>query len=175
MPRKLTAVLAAIAFVATVYLANWLVLNVGPVRVWPTSLLAPAGVYVVGLAFLLRDTVQRFGGQLLALAAIVAGTALSTIVSPSLAFASGAAFAVSELVGLLLFLLLGGTTGGRARTGIAVATASVVAAAADSYVFLSLAPLPLSFFPGQVVAKVCVTLVALPFVLTARRRLVPAT
>src|SRR5438046_6509318 len=63
MTRRTVALAAAVAFVGTVYLANWLVQHVGPIRVWPTTLLAPAGVYMIGLAFLLRDTVQRFSGQ----------------------------------------------------------------------------------------------------------------
>ena len=45
--RRLTIGLAAVGFVATVYFANWLVDHYGPIRVWPTHLLAPAGVYVV--------------------------------------------------------------------------------------------------------------------------------
>ena len=57
--RRVVTASAFVAFVATVYLANWLVRHVGPVRVWPTTLLAPAGVYMIGLAFLLRDTLQR--------------------------------------------------------------------------------------------------------------------
>ena len=133
--RRLTALTAAVAFVGTVYLANWLVQHVGPIRVWPTELLAPAGVYMIGLAFLLRDTVQRFSGQLLALAAIAVGTGLSVLVSPTLALASGAAFAASELVGLAVFWVGGGNIGGPVRTGAAVIAASLVAAAIDSYVF----------------------------------------
>lgn len=168
--RKAVALAAAVAFVATVYLANWLVQHVGPIRVWPTTLLAPAGVYMIGLAFLLRDTIQRFSGQMLALAAIAVGTALSVFVSPTLALASGAAFAASEITGLALFWMIGGNRGGPAQTGTAVVVASVVAAAIDSYVFLSIAFHSLAFFNGQFVAKLSVTVLALPFVLLARRR-----
>src|SRR5919197_5302746 len=95
--------LASLAFVATVYFANWLVNHYGPIRVWPTDLLAPAGVYVIGLAFLLRDTVQRLAGQALALILIAVGTGLTALfVSTSLAGASAAAFAASEMLGLAL-------------------------------------------------------------------------
>jgi len=170
MTRRTVALAAAVAFVGTVYLANWLVQHVGPIRVWPTELLAPAGVYMIGLAFLLRDTVQRFSGQLLALAAIAVGTGLSVLVSPTLALASGAAFAASELVGLAVFWVGGGNIGGPLRTGAAVVAASLVAAAIDSYVFLSIAFHSLAFFEGQFVAKVSVVALALPFVLAARRR-----
>lgn len=175
--RRTTAWIAAVLFVFTVYAANWLVNHYGPIRVWPTDLAAPAGVYVVGVAFLLRDTVQRLMGQWLALAAIAAGTALSVLVNPHLALASGCAFAVSEIIGLAIFRGLGGNVGGPRRLWIAVVVASLAAAALDSYVFLALAPQLVpgldnvhAFFEGQFVAKVSVTILALPFVLFARRR-----
>ena len=170
MPKRPILILAGAAFVATVYFANWLVDHVGPIRVWPTTLLAPAGVYVIGLAFLLRDTVQRFGGQLLALGLIAAGTGLSALVSPTLALASAAAFAASETLGLALFWASGGNVGGPPRLTLAVVLSSLAAAALDSYVFLSIAFHSLAFWQGQFVAKVSVTALALPFVLGARRR-----
>ncbi len=181
--RRLTLICASVAFVATVWLANWLVNHYGPIRVWPTNLRAPAGVYAVGLAFLLRDTCQRFGGQKLALGLIALGTALSVIVSWQLAFASGSAFAVSEIVGLALFLALGGTIAGPLRLGAAVVVASLAAAALDSFVFLWLAPTFIPgtsnvhlFFEGQFVAKISVLALAVPFVLLARKRYpVPVT
>lgn len=175
--RTVILVAASITFVATVYIANWLVDHYGPIRVWPTTLLAPAGVYVVGLAFLLRDTIQRFGGQMLALALIAAGTLLSVLVSPALALASGLAFAASEVAGLAVFWLAGGNRGGSLQLGWAVILASVTAAAIDSYVFLSLAPTFIpgvdnvsAFFKGQFVAKLSVVALAVPFILIARRR-----
>jgi uncharacterized PurR-regulated membrane protein YhhQ (DUF165 family) len=169
--RRVTAWTAAVLFVGTVYAANWLVNRYGPIRVWPTSLYAPAGVYVVGIAFLLRDTVQRLMGQWLALAAIAIGATLSVFVSPTLALASACAFAASELLGLGIFRALGGNVGGRGRLLGAIVLASVAAAAVDSVVFLWLAFHNLAFFDGQMVAKLSVTVLALPFVLFARKRL----
>lgn len=181
MKQRAIVVTASIAFVASVWFANWLVNHYGPIRVWPTTLMAPAGVYVVGLAFLLRDTVQRFAGQRLALALIALGTVLSVIVSWQLALASGAAFAISEVVGLAVFWAAGGNTSGPKRLSLAVVAASLAAAALDSYVFLSLAPTFVPgtdnvhlFFKGQFVAKVSVLVLAVPFVLLARKRY-PAT
>ncbi len=173
--RSRVAWIAAVLFVFTVYAANWLVNRYGPIRVWPTHLYAPAGVYVVGIAFLLRDTVQRLMGQWLALAAIAVGAVLSVFVSPKLALASACAFAASELLGLSIFRSLGGNTGGRSRLLVAVVIASAAAAALDSVIFLWIAfgwaggvqP----FFEGQLVAKLSVTVLALPFVLFARKRL----
>jgi uncharacterized PurR-regulated membrane protein YhhQ (DUF165 family) len=172
--RIIIAWTAAVLFVVTVYAANWLVNRYGPIRVWPTNLYAPAGVYVVGIAFLLRDTVQRLMGQWLALAAIAIGATLSVFVSPTLALASACAFAASELIGLGVFRMSGGNVGGRARLLGAVTLASICAAAVDSVLFLWIAFHSLAFFDGQMVAKLSVTVLALPFVLFARKRL-PST
>jgi uncharacterized PurR-regulated membrane protein YhhQ (DUF165 family) len=169
--RRNVAWAAAVLFVFTVYAANWLVNKYGPIRVWPTHLYAPAGVYVVGLAFLLRDTVQRLVGQWLALSAILMGAALSLFVSPTLALASACAFAASELLGLGIFRGLGGNVGGRGRLLMAVVLASAAAAAVDSVIFLWLAFHSLAFFDGQLIAKLSVTVLALPFVFFARRRM----
>jgi uncharacterized PurR-regulated membrane protein YhhQ (DUF165 family) len=168
--RRVIIVLASAAFVASVYFANWLVNRYGPINVWPTALMAPAGVYVVGLAFLLRDTIQRFAGQRLAILLIAIGTGLSVFVSPKLALASAAAFAASEITGLGIFWLGGGNTGGTSRLGLAVIASSVAAAAIDSYIFLQIAFGSLAFFGGQFVAKIMVTAIAIPFVLIARKR-----
>lgn len=166
----MTAVAAAGGLVFSVWLANYLVDRYGPIRVWPTDLLAPAGVYVVGVAFLLRDTTQRFSGQALAVLAILIGAGLSAIVSPTLALASATAFLTSELVGLAVFWVLGGNQRGPRGLATAVVAASVAAAALDSYVFLTIAFGDLGFFWGQFVAKTMVVVLALPFVLAARRR-----
>jgi uncharacterized PurR-regulated membrane protein YhhQ (DUF165 family) len=161
--NRVAVAAATVAFVATVYLANWLVDRYGPIRVWPTALLAPAGVYVVGLAFVLRDFVQYQGSRLLALAAIAVGSGLSVLVSPDLALASAAAFAASEVGGLAVFWSLQ-----RASLVAAVAVAGALAAAVDSYVFLSIAFGDLSFFEGQFVAKVGLSLLAAPLVFGLR-------
>ena len=175
--RRATALAAALLFVLTVYLANWLVNRYGPIGFWPTAV--PAGTFVIGLAFLLRDTVQRLEGQTLALAAIAIGTILSAVlVSERLALASATAFIASELVGLTLFWAAGGNHGGPRRLGAAIIGSSLAAAALDSYIFLAIAFGNLAFFGGQFVAKILVVTLALPFVFAARRALptpAPAT
>jgi uncharacterized PurR-regulated membrane protein YhhQ (DUF165 family) len=170
--RRRALVAAGGMFVGCVYLANWLVENVGIINVWPTHLYAPAGVYVIGLAFLLRDTIQRFAGQRLALLLIAAGAGLSALVSPRLALASACAFLASEVLGLGLFWGARGNTAGPAGLAGAVVASSVAAAAVDSLVFLWIAfgRDGLAFWEGQFVAKVMVTALAVPFVLAARRR-----
>ena len=157
MSRRLTALVAAASLVFSVWLANYLVNRYAAIRVWPTDLLAPAGVYVIGLAFLLRDTAQRFGGQTLALAAVAAGAGMSALVSTGLAEASAAGFAASETIGLVFFWLLRGNQAGARGLAIAVVVSSGAAAAVDSYVFLTIAFHSLAFIDGQLVAKLTVT------------------
>ena len=176
--RRIISLIALALFIATVWASNYLVKHVGPIRVWPTDLKAPAGVYTIGAAFLLRDTIQRFSGQLLALFGIAVGCGLSAIlVDAKLAGASIAAFAASEIVGLAIFRGLRGNTGGPPVLGSAVVLAGAAAAALDSYVFLALAPTLVpgldnvhTFFEGQFVAKLMVTTLAIPFILLARKR-----
>ena len=63
-------------------------------------------VLVVGLAFVLRDVVQRELGSTYALGAILVGAVLSGLVAPAtLVFASIAAFAISELAEEYSFIL----------------------------------------------------------------------
>lgn len=165
--RYLIAGAAFVGLLASVYFANYLVQHVGIVRVWPTDLLAPAGVYMAGIAFLFRDTVQRLAGVRWALLGIVVGAALSYTISPTLAGASAVAFAASELVGLVVLWALG------RRLALAVGASQAAAAAVDSVVFLWLAFHSLAFFEGQFVAKVSVLAIAYPVVL-AWRKAVPA-
>src|ERR1700760_3056166 len=104
--------LAFACFLASIPLANWMVLHVGTlcvpqgpclVPVAP-GIMAPSGVLTVGVALVLRDVVQRCLGLRSGLIAIAAGTALSALVAPaSLVFASGTAFALSELVDFAVY------------------------------------------------------------------------
>ena len=97
---------ALIGFIGTISLANWMIHSVGTfcvpdgpcmIPVAP-GIMAPSGVLVVGLAFVLRDIVQRELGSKFAIAAIFVGAALSGLVaSPALVIASIAAFTLSEL------------------------------------------------------------------------------
>src|SRR3954467_8375376 len=111
LPRSIGLV-PFVGFLASIPLANWMILHVGTVcepqgpcliPVAP-GLLAPSGVLTVGAALVLRDVVQRCLGLHWGLAAIAAGTVLSSLVAPtSLVLASGAAFALSELVDFAVY------------------------------------------------------------------------
>jgi queuosine precursor transporter len=150
-----------------VFAANWAINRFGPVSVG-FGLLAPAGVYFAGLAFLVRDTTQRLGGKVLVLAAIAIGAACSALVDTHLALASGIAFLVSELADFAVFT--------RLREGLPASIASnVIGAVLDSYLFLTLAGFGLAFFWGQVVGKLWITApVVLALVLVRARKLASA-
>src|ERR1700684_2454431 len=105
-PRTKFGIIALLAFLACIPLANWLILHVGTICVpngpclvpVAPGLMAPSGVLTVGVALVLRDVVQRCLGLRFGLAAIAIGTVLSAFVAPpSLVIASGVAFALSEL------------------------------------------------------------------------------
>jgi uncharacterized PurR-regulated membrane protein YhhQ (DUF165 family) len=110
--------------------------------------------------------VQRLAGRGVALAAIVAGVALSFVVaSPALAAASAVAFGVSELLDMAVYTPL------QRRTLVgAVVLSNTVGAVVDSVIFLWLAFGSLVFLPGQVVGKLMMILPALVVVLAMRRR-----
>ena len=144
-----------LAFVATIFAANWAIASFGLVPVG-FGLAAPAGVYFAGLAFTLRDLVQDRLGRRAVVAAILAGAALSALVSGRFALASGAAFLVSELADFAVYTPL--RARGRLR---AVLASNLVGLVIDSALFLSLAFGSVAYLPGQVVGKLWATLAAL--------------
>lgn len=154
MKAVLVAV-AAVAYLATIVGANWAVSTFGVVPVG-FGLVAPAAVYVAGLAFTLRDLLHDAAGRIAVLVIIALGAVLSLIVAtPALALASGVAFAVSELADLAVYEPLR-----RRRWLTAVAASNVVGLIVDSLLFLWLAFGSLAFLPGQLVGKAWMTLLA---------------
>ncbi|MEM7774515.1 MAG: VUT family protein [Pseudomonadota bacterium] len=161
-------------FAACIPVANWLIQNVGTtcvpngpclIPVAP-GLSAPSGVLVVGLAFVFRDLVQRRLGVAWSAAAVVAGAALSAgLAPPALVIASGVAFLLAELADLLVYTPLQ-----KRRLVMAVLLSSVVGLVVDSVVFLQLAFGSLDYLWGQVVGKLWMVVVALPFVAWLRAR-----
>lgn len=164
--RRFIVAGALAGLLGSVYAANYLIQRYGFVQVWPTHLHAPAGVYMAGMAFLFRDTVQRLASVWLALAGIACGALLSLLISPALAGASASAFALSEAAGLVVLAALG------RWLVLAIVTAQLVAAVTDSLVFLWLAFGSVAFWQGQTVGKLSVLALAFPVVYAARR--VPA-
>jgi uncharacterized PurR-regulated membrane protein YhhQ (DUF165 family) len=149
-------VIFLVAYIACIFAANWAIATFGIVPVG-FGLVAPAGVYFAGLAFTLRDLTQERLGRWWVVAAILIGAALSALVSPQFALASGVAFLFSELADFGVYTPL------RERGFIrAVFASNVVGSVLDSALFLLLAFGSLQFFWGQVVGKMWVTLAFLP-------------
>jgi uncharacterized PurR-regulated membrane protein YhhQ (DUF165 family) len=155
---------AAIAYILTIFGANLLIRTVGFIPVG-FGLLSPAGVLCVGLSFTLRDFVQEELGKGWAIGCILIGAALSALLSPQLALASGAAFLLSELADLAVYTPL------RRRHWLgAVALSNTVGLALDSALFLWLAFGSLDFLAGQVVGKGYMTILTVAVLYVVRRR-----
>ena len=178
--QKAEALAYFLAFIACIPIANWMIGNIGtvcvpqgpclvPVSPWGPgghALMAPSGVLMIGLALVLRDMVQRRLGRSIALAAIVAGAALSGAVAPpQLIIASAAAFLLSELADFAVYTPL------QSRgLVLAVLASSVVGLVVDSVLFLWLAFGSLDYVAGQILGKLWMVLLALPVVHWIRKR-----
>jgi uncharacterized PurR-regulated membrane protein YhhQ (DUF165 family) len=164
----------AVVYVGSVFMANWFIGHVGTQydpngpHVIPVGLglEAPSGVLWVGVALVARDLVQQFFGRRFAVAAMLVGAALSYLVAPSLALASAIAFLLSETADLLVYtpLIRNG------RIVVAVLTSSTAGLVVDTIVFLWLAFGDLTFFPGQVLGKLEVAIVASGAIWLIRKR-----
>jgi queuosine precursor transporter len=164
-----------VLFALTIPAANWLIGHVGTTCVLPNGpclvpvapgVMAPSGVAMVGVALVLRDLVQRRLGAGVSAIAILAGTGVSTLLAPpSLAFASGVAFLLSEFADLAVYTPLA-----RRRLVAAVVASSAIGLVVDSVVFLWLAFGSLDFLLGQVVGKAWMLLLSIPLVAWLRRR-----
>jgi len=163
-----------VLFCLTIPAANWLIGHVGTVCV-PTGpclvpvapgIMAPSGVLMIGLALVLRDLVQRRLGVEFGIGAIIVGAAISAgLAPPTLVLASAAAFLLSEFADFAVYTPLA-----RRRLVVAVIASSVVGLVVDSIVFLWLAFGSLEFLIGQIIGKLWMVLLAIPFVMYMRRR-----
>jgi len=152
-----------VAYIATIFAANWAVARFGVIPVG-FGLMAPAAVYFVGLAFPLRDGLQRVSSRRWAVLAILLGAGLSYLVSPRFAVASGLTFLISETCDMLVYTPL------QKRFATAVLLSSAAALVVDSVLFLTLAFGSLQFLPGQIVGKAWMTLLAVIVIQVWRRR-----
>jgi uncharacterized PurR-regulated membrane protein YhhQ (DUF165 family) len=143
-----------VAFIATIFAANWAIAHFGLVPVG-FGLVAPAGVYFAGLAFTFRDLTQDRLGRRAVVLCILAGAVLSALVSARFAMASGLAFLLSEGADFAVYTPL------RERGWLrAVLASNVIGLVVDSVVFLWLAFGTVGYLPGQVIGKLWVTLLA---------------
>jgi uncharacterized PurR-regulated membrane protein YhhQ (DUF165 family) len=172
--KTLEGAIFLVSFCLTIPAANWMIGHVGTVcapngpcliPVAP-SIMAPSGVLMVGAALVLRDLVQRRLGVEFGIGAIVVGAAISAVLAPpALVIASAAAFLLSEFADFAVYTPLA-----RRRLVLAVVASSLVGLVVDSIVFLWLAFGSLEFLLGQIVGKLWMVLIAVPFVAYLRRR-----
>ena len=135
-------VMLFLAFVGTVLAANV------AVDLWQFTpagfgLMVPAGTWFAGMAFILRDELQRVAsrrftlrqGMVVVVAAVLAGAALSWFLArPELAVASAVAFGASEIVDMIVFMVSGRKLAGRLLSNL-------IAAPIDTALFLWLSGL----------------------------------
>ena len=172
--RKIEGSIFLVLFCLTIPAANWMIGHVGTacvlngpclVPVAP-GIMAPSGVLMVGAALVLRDLVQRRLGVEFGIGAIVVGAMISAgLAPPSLVLASAAAFLLSEFADFAVYTPLA-----RRRLVAAVVASSIVGLVVDSIVFLWLAFGSMEFLVGQIVGKLWMVLLAVPFVAFLRRR-----
>jgi uncharacterized PurR-regulated membrane protein YhhQ (DUF165 family) len=172
--KNVEGIIFLVLFCLTIPAANWMIGHVGTVCVpngpclvpVAPGIMAPSGVLMVGAALVLRDLVQRRLGVEFGLGAIAAGAAISAgLAPPSLVLASATAFFLSEFADFAVYTPLA-----RRRLVVAVVASSTVGLIVDSIVFLWLAFGSLEFLLGQIVGKLWMVLLAVPFVAYLRRR-----
>lgn len=160
----MTRLLTLIGFLSTIVLANWAIETYGIVPVG-FGLTAPAGVYFAGLAFGFRDALHEAAGRSAVVLAIVSGAALSALIAPRFALASGVAFLVSEAADLGVYDAIR-----RRSWPVGVVASNIVGAIVDSALFLWIAFGSLDFLAGQVVAKTYMVVPAILLVQVVRSR-----
>jgi uncharacterized PurR-regulated membrane protein YhhQ (DUF165 family) len=147
--RRRLAGAAAIGYAAAILAANRLTFQYGLIPAG-FGLTTTAGTYCAGCALMLRNQVQDLLGRAFVTGAILVGSALSALVSPTLALASATAFATSELIDTALYTPLR-----RIGWTRAVLAASLLGAALDTVTFLWLSGIPTTgrSIAGQLIAK----------------------
>ena len=172
--RRIEGGVFLVLFCLTIPAANWMIGHVGTVCVpngpclvpVAPGIMAPSGVLMVGAALVLRDLVQRRLGVEFGIGAIVVGALISAgLAPPSLVLASAAAFLLSEFADFAVYTPLA-----QRRLVAAVVASSIAGLVVDSIVFLWLAFGSLEFLFGQIVGKLWMVLLAVPFVALLRRR-----
>ena len=141
--KKTNMWIGSVTFVimlAAIVAANYTTSRFGFVPVG-FGLEATVGTYFAGLSLVLRDLLQDSVGRKWVIIAIVAGTAISFILSvPAIAFASAAAYFIAEMLDFAVYTPLREKArfGGRKWT-LAVILSNTVGAIADTVVFLGIA------------------------------------
>lgn len=158
-------IFSVVAYLGSIVAANWLTSRYGLVPVG-FGLVATAGTYAAGLAFVARDAVQDAAGRAGVVIALAVGAVLSWLLaSPTLAVASAVAFGLSELADMAIYTPL------RRKGYVRAAVASnFVGSVVDTLLFLWLAGFALApvVVGGQLVGKAWVTVVVVGLVVMTR-------
>ena len=173
--QRAIGIIALAVYLISIIGANWLIHTVGIAvpggnHLIPVGfgLMAPSGTLAAGITYVARDVVQRTIGRRWSLLIIPIGVAITALLNVQLALASGAAFAFSELVDYAVYTPL------QARGLVrAVFASAIVASITDSFIFLTLAGIPLgAALPGLLLGKLYITAAAIPVIAWLRRVLV---
>ena len=152
--NKALGIACLLGYIASIYAANWLLVHVGFVTVWP-GIAAPAGVYAAGFALTFRDLTQTLLGRRFVFLAILVGAALSYTLSATFATASALAFLASEAADFAVYTPLE-----RRHWLTAILASNTVGLVVDSALFLWLAFGSLAFIDGQIIGKAEATVAA---------------
>ena len=121
----------AAIYIGLIVLVNWLFIVVQPVDTGGGEMWPPVAL-VVGLIFIARDFAQRVIGHWVLAAMLVAGVLSYFLADPFVAYASVAAFAISELADWLVYSFTKRSFAQR------ILFSSVLATPLDTIVFLGI-------------------------------------
>jgi len=149
--RGATKLLFILLYLSSIVAANVVTASFGPIAFGP--LLVPAGTFLIGATFVLRDFVQRAIGRGATYATIAVALVLSATVSFLLrdplwiVFASAVTFAVSETADTELYTRL------KLPMGRRVLYSGAVGGTLDSalFVLIGLSPIGAGFVPWEAV------------------------
>ncbi|VAV90472.1 Putative preQ0 transporter YhhQ [hydrothermal vent metagenome] len=127
--HKLFSIKWTLVYVALIPFVNWSFTWAPNIQLFGAWAFNPVTI-VTGLVLVVRDFAQREVGHKVLLAMLIALALTVVLAGPRLALASGAAFAISELVDWSLFTFT------RLRLSTRVFLSSLIAAPIDSVVFL---------------------------------------
>lgn len=163
--KRLLGFIALGGFLASIPVANWWLDTHGFYDA-PVLGPVPSGLWVVAIAFVLRDLAQLLIGKSWTLLAIAAGALLSWwLASPELAVASASAFGLSELLDFTIYTPLAE----RGRFAWGVALSGLAASLLDSALFLFIAFGSTAGWWQMGVAKALIVLAATPVAWVVRR------
>lgn len=153
--RIVGGILAAVGFLASIIVANWLTTVYGFVPVG-FGLAATAGTFAAGFALALRDATQDSLGKWPVVATVLLGAGISYLIAdPFIATASAVAFLLSELADFAVYTPLR-----RKSWAGAVVASNAVGAVLDTVVFIGIAFGAAMILPsllGQLVGKAWAT------------------